>query len=525
MSIAAIYTRVSTSAQEESGTSLDTQMAACEAYCAERDYQIIGRYSDTHSGAQYRERPALSALRDAVRAGGVDVVVAYSVDRLSRQQAHLYILAEELEEHGARLEFVTEDFEDSAVGRFIRSARAFAAEVEREKFAERSIRGRRAAIAAGKPHRGPYPLYGYQWTDDHARLVADPLTAPVVQRIYRDYLSGMTLRAIAQALYDDGIPSPQGARQWHPNAVGRLLRHRHYSGDAYGWVDRRGSGIQRDLPDDAIPLPDGTVEPLVTPEEWQAVQDQMLRNRQRASRNTYDPESALLRGGFVRCGVCGAAMSLDRDARGQYRYRCSSGHRLRAERCNVSIATPLLDSAVWERVEAVLLHPETVMAELEARAGSQSAGAEAGRLDRQIRTLTTRQERLARAISMLDDPDDIAPLAAQVADIGKARRALEAERDALSGAQRETADLRANLAAFTDWRERIRANLPELTYGQQRGILDALGISVDVYRRGDTPRFTIHARVDIEAFVKPSSSAGYHNSHIALRWDVPAVAD
>ena len=61
-------------------------------------------------------------------------MIAYAVDRLSRNQAHLYILAEELETSGIAVQFVTESFEDSAVGKFIRSAKAFAAEVEREKF-------------------------------------------------------------------------------------------------------------------------------------------------------------------------------------------------------------------------------------------------------------------------------------------------------------------------------------------------------------------------------------------------------
>src|SRR5215217_3402798 len=136
---AAIYVRVSTSAQEDEGTSLDTQEARCRSYAEHHGYQITDIYRDVFTGAQYRERPGLSALREQVRAGAVDVVLAYALDRLSRNQAHLAILAEEVEDHGGRLEFVTEDFEDSAVGKFIRSAKSFAAEVEREKIGERSV--------------------------------------------------------------------------------------------------------------------------------------------------------------------------------------------------------------------------------------------------------------------------------------------------------------------------------------------------------------------------------------------------
>ena len=65
------------------------------------------------------------------------MVVAYAVDRLSRNQNHIGVLFDEVEQAGARLEFVTEKFEDTAIRRFILAARPFIGEVEREKIAER----------------------------------------------------------------------------------------------------------------------------------------------------------------------------------------------------------------------------------------------------------------------------------------------------------------------------------------------------------------------------------------------------
>lgn len=58
-----------------------------------------------------------------MRAGAVSVVIAYALDRLSRNQAHLYIIADEVEAASGRLKIEMEDFEDWAVGRFMRSAR------------------------------------------------------------------------------------------------------------------------------------------------------------------------------------------------------------------------------------------------------------------------------------------------------------------------------------------------------------------------------------------------------------------
>src|SRR5215472_16782093 len=104
-----IYCRVSTSGQEEN-YSLPTQEDACRTYAGERDWEIIAVYREQHTGAELWERPKLTELRELVRAGGVDVVLAYSLDRLSRKETHIAIIAEEVERAGAMLAFVTEDF-------------------------------------------------------------------------------------------------------------------------------------------------------------------------------------------------------------------------------------------------------------------------------------------------------------------------------------------------------------------------------------------------------------------------------
>src|SRR3712207_604554 len=88
---AAIYVRVSTQDQEREGTSLETQEAACRRFAAEHGYSVAEAhvYRETYSGAEFHDRPRLADLRAALRARDVDVVIAYAVDRLSRDQIHI----------------------------------------------------------------------------------------------------------------------------------------------------------------------------------------------------------------------------------------------------------------------------------------------------------------------------------------------------------------------------------------------------------------------------------------------------
>ena len=52
-----------------------------------------------HSGAEPWERPALTALRAAMRLDNVEVIIAYAVDRLSRNQHQLSLHVREAERH------------------------------------------------------------------------------------------------------------------------------------------------------------------------------------------------------------------------------------------------------------------------------------------------------------------------------------------------------------------------------------------------------------------------------------------
>src|SRR6266536_3415966 len=131
---AAIYVRVSSTGQEQDGTSLDTQLERCRAYAADHGY-TVGEphvYREVHTGTELWERPKLTALRDAVRRREVSTVIAYAIDRLSRDPVHLGVIISEAEHAGAGVEFVTEPMDGSPEGQLIRFVRGYAAKVEHE---------------------------------------------------------------------------------------------------------------------------------------------------------------------------------------------------------------------------------------------------------------------------------------------------------------------------------------------------------------------------------------------------------
>jgi site-specific DNA recombinase len=100
----AIYTRVSTDqGLEQEFNSLDAQREASEAYIKSQTHEgwtcLRDAYDDGGYSGGSMERPALQKLLTDVKAGKLDVIVVYKVDRLTRSLADFAKLVELFDAH------------------------------------------------------------------------------------------------------------------------------------------------------------------------------------------------------------------------------------------------------------------------------------------------------------------------------------------------------------------------------------------------------------------------------------------
>ena len=80
----------------------DSQLASLREYCAPHDWPEVQVITDTISGSKISRR-GLDQLMKAVRAGKVDVVLCYNLDRLGRSLSHLVQLIGEFAAHKVAL--------------------------------------------------------------------------------------------------------------------------------------------------------------------------------------------------------------------------------------------------------------------------------------------------------------------------------------------------------------------------------------------------------------------------------------
>src|ERR1700752_1474217 len=239
----AIYTRVSTDqGLEQDFNSLDAQYDACQAYIrsqAHAGWTLLGvKYDDGGFSGGNTKRPALRGLLEDGRAGKVQVIVVYKVDRLTRSLADFAKLVELFDAHGASFVSVTQHFNTTtSMGRLTLNVLLSFAQFEREVTSERI----RDKIAASKRKGlwvgGPLPL-GYKMKDGKIAVVEDE--AERVRLIYRRYLELGGVNALVRDLRVRDIRTKsrllatgttRGGVPFGRGSLFYLLRNRFYVGE------------------------------------------------------------------------------------------------------------------------------------------------------------------------------------------------------------------------------------------------------------------------------------------------------
>src|SRR5215204_5862485 len=187
----AIYTRKSTEyGLEQEFNSLDAQREASEAYIKSQAHEgwraLPARYDDGGLSGGTLDRPAMQQLLADIRAGTIDVVVVYKVDRLTRSLMDFAKVVELFDAHGVSFVSVTQQFNTTnSMGRLTLNVLLSFAQFEREVTGERI----RDKIAASKKKGiwmgGVVPL-GYRVENRALHIVEDH--AILIRRLFAGYL-------------------------------------------------------------------------------------------------------------------------------------------------------------------------------------------------------------------------------------------------------------------------------------------------------------------------------------------------
>ena len=204
----AIYTRKSSDeGLDQPHTSLDAQRDACKAYVLSQQHQgwraLETIYDDGGFSGGNLARPGLTALLADIKAGRIDVVVVYKIDRLTRALLDFVKIVEILDAAGASFVSVTQSFNTtSSMGRLTLNVLLSFAQFEREIAGER-IRDKFASTRAKGLWVGSRTPLGYERRD--GVLAINPAEAEVIRTIFQQYIETQNLSAVVQFCAENGL--------------------------------------------------------------------------------------------------------------------------------------------------------------------------------------------------------------------------------------------------------------------------------------------------------------------------------
>jgi site-specific DNA recombinase len=508
---AAIYCRVSTEDQEREGTSLDSQLEACLKKADELGYEVPEEFIilETYSGLTL-DRPKLPRLRQWVRDKDVDAVIGYTLDRVSRDPVYFIILQEEMEKAGVKLILVTETIDSSDLGKLITYIKGYAAKLEAEKIRERTMRGIKERIKAGRMPSGRRArLYGYTYlsgkgTGEGVRYINEP-EAKWVKQIFHWFVNeGLGIDRITYKLRELGIPTPSGKGLWYASEVWKILRNRAYIGETYVFTQTYGepktrlskgtkskkTGLIRKPREEWIEIP-GATPPIIDRDLFEAAQAQLKRNKDRASRNT---KQQYLLSGHIRCRRCNRNYwGYVKRAKwaGEYHikryYRCSGTLQMVSPaRCgNRNLPADKVEALIWQEVERLLSQPDLVLAELERKRAEVNDKSfleeELGQVNRRLKALDREQDQLLQW-ALKGFPEE--SVIRENEKINRQRADLKQRRGELETKIKQAREAEVDIEGIERFCALVKQNLRDSTFEDKRLALEAL--QIEIWVDGDT---------------------------------------
>ena len=195
----AVYTRKShEEGLDQDFNSLDAQYEACSAYIASQaglGWKLRGaRYDDGGISGGHMDRPALQELIVDIKAGLIDIIVVYKVDRLTRSLTDFAKLVDLFDTYDVSFVSVTQAFNTTtSMGRLTLNVLLSFAQFEREVTAER-IRDKFAASKKKGIWMGGICPFGYGHKD--RKLHINDEEAQIIRSLYQLYVQLKNVRLV-----------------------------------------------------------------------------------------------------------------------------------------------------------------------------------------------------------------------------------------------------------------------------------------------------------------------------------------
>lgn len=375
--IAGVYIRVSTEDQAREGFSLGEQKEKLLQLCSFKDLEVYKVYKDAGISAKDMEhRPQFQEMLQDMKAGKINYIVAYKLDRITRSVRDLEELISVLEQYNCFLLCDRDDVNTStANGRFFVRMLTVLSQLEIEIVSERTKFGLNGAIKSGHiPGQRPF---GYTKSEDK-KMIVDNATRPYVEKIFDMYLEGKSFQQIANYFKENNI---YPKKKWHDTTIQKIIDNKIYMGD---YEQYKRIGKQENL-EPIVYM--NVVEPIISRAKWEECQKQKERNQR-----TYTRDRIYTFFQRLKCPSCSRIMKCKGSGGTKRKYMYYT-----CEHCHINFnenyVEELLESFIYDLLEYDMAVKKFFLPILE----DKNNKIDTTTIDKEIRTLEKQRDRIKQA--------------------------------------------------------------------------------------------------------------------------------
>ncbi len=371
----ALYARVSTTRQAEKDLSIPDQLRQMRTWCQKQGLIVGKEYIEPGASATDDRRPEFQQMiADATfKPSPYELVIVHSQSRFFRDSLEFGLYERRLNKAGVKLISITQQTSDDSSGQMMRKIFSVFDEYQSKENGKHTLRAMKENARQGY-FNGSKPPFGYKKIEldipaakgKKKRLDIDATEAALVQKIFNLYLHGsqghdMGTKQIAAHLNEHGILNR--GRKWSRNRVHQMLSDTAYFGQYF--FNRKD-------------MKTGQTKPV---SEWVLIAippiiDEALFRAVEAKRHSRSPDvvsprqvsSPTLLTGLLKCGKCGAGMTLATGKGGRYRYyKCNTRLAKNNHDCDTpAIPMAKLDALVLQALADKVVSPDRLKVMLKA---------------------------------------------------------------------------------------------------------------------------------------------------------------
>lgn len=302
----AAYARVSTDSDEQL-SSYEAQVNFYTRYIkGNPEWEFVFVYTDEGiSGTNIKKRDGFNRMVADALEGKIDLILTKSISRFARNTVDTLTTVRRLKEKGVEVYFEKENiYTLDAKGEVMITIMSSLAQEESRSISENVTWGKRKSMEDGKVSMPYKSFLGYEKGEDGLPKIVEA-EAEIVRRIYGLFLSGSTVRMIADLLTAENIPTPRGRKRWSVSTIMSILQNEKYKGDALlqktftvDFLTKRTKKNDGEVPQYYI---QNSHSAIIDPETFELVQQEIERRRpNRRQLHRSSPFAAK-----IICGDCG----------------------------------------------------------------------------------------------------------------------------------------------------------------------------------------------------------------------------